>query len=299
LRRPPAPSPGVSWRSEDSSPIGIGRTWVPPDPHGVLTPSGFTPARACDQPKPIAAPRALSRPFRGPSPQPRTEPHDPGGRRPMLPLLSFSALRHDLRTVDPFAGRRIPPSPRATSGVWLPPSRRPPPSLPAREAPEHPWASPFEVSPRRGGAPFEASALRAFSQRAHPPKRAGGCRRLQGLVLATWPGSDPCGPDPRTSLGFSPPESSLPSSGRSLCFAMPTLTPFGRYTFLPTWVSGLCGTTGSACPSRDCRLSWGFAPSDRHGAPFTVAGGGLMVSPRAGPRLRAPPRSEPPCERCS
>jgi hypothetical protein len=199
----------------------------------------------------------------------------------------------------PVLGRRIPPSPRATSGVWLPPSRRPPPPLPAREAPEHPWASPFEVSPRRGGASLEASALLPFSQRTHPPKRAGDCRRLQGLVLATWPGSDPCGPDPRTSLGFSPPEPSLPSSGRSLCFAMPSLTPLGGYTFLPTWVSGLCGTTRSADPSRDCRLSWGFAPSDRHGAPFTVAGGGLMVSPRAGSRLRAPPRSEPPGKRCS
>src|SRR5262245_35191198 len=50
------------------------------------------------------------------------------GPRTMLPLLSFSALRHDLGTADPFRGRRVPAPSRATSGVWLPPSRRPPPS---------------------------------------------------------------------------------------------------------------------------------------------------------------------------
>jgi len=203
------------------------------------------------------------------------------------------------RVGGPVARRRIPPSPRATSGVWLPPSRRPPPTLPAREAPERPWASPFEACPRRGRAPLEACALLGLSRRTHPPKRAGVREHLQGLVLATWPGSDPCGPDPRTSLGFSPPEPSPPSSGRSLCFAMPTLPPFGGYTFLPTWVSGPCEATGSAGPSRDCRLSWGFAPSDRHGAPFTVAGGGLMALPRTGSHLRALPGSVPPRLRCS
>jgi hypothetical protein len=90
----------------------------------------------------------------------------------------------------------------------------------------------------------------------------------------------------RTSLGFSPPERSIPTTGQSLWVAMPTLAPFGGSTCIPAWVTGSCDASGSAGPSPDCRLSWGFAPSDRHGAPHIVPGGGLMVSPRADPRLR-------------
>jgi hypothetical protein len=97
------------------------------------------------RPKPPGAPPALSRPFRGPSQQARTVPPSLAAPRTMLPLLSFSALRRTLGSADPYE-RRVPAPPRATSGVWLPPSRRPPPTLPAHEAPERPWASPFKAS---------------------------------------------------------------------------------------------------------------------------------------------------------
>jgi len=62
-----------------------------------------------------------------------TPPHRPAGpkadRRTMLPPLGFRAVRH-----VPGRWTRVPrglPAPlRAASGVWVPPSRRPPPSLP-------------------------------------------------------------------------------------------------------------------------------------------------------------------------
>lgn len=43
-------------------------------------------------------------------------------------------------------------------------------------------------------------------------------------------------------------------------------------------------------PFPGCLLSWGFAPSGRHGTPYTVPGSGLIVSPHAGRRaLHATP----------
>jgi hypothetical protein len=111
--------------------------------------------------------------------------------------------------------------------------------------------------------------------------------------------SDRLGPDPRTSLGFTPPEPSLPSSGHSLSVAMPALAPSGGYTLIPTRVTGLYEATGSAGPFPDCRLSWGFAPSDRRGAPYIDPEGWLIASPCAGARLRAASRSSPSRERCN
>jgi hypothetical protein len=77
-----------------------------------------------------AAPRRAARPVR-----PAPDASSPELLCPTAPSKSGG----------PVGWQRIPPPPRATSGVWLPPSRRPPPPLPAHEAPEHPWASPFEA----------------------------------------------------------------------------------------------------------------------------------------------------------
>lgn len=209
LRRPAAPSPGVSWRSEDSSPTGIGRTWVPSDPHGVFTPSGFTPDRTCDQPKPIAALLALSRPFRGPSPQPRTGPRGPWGRRPMLPLLSFLALRHDLEAADPLPAdgslRRPVPRPgfgHPLRGVHHRPYRRAkrrsvPGLLPSR--PDHVAAVPL------------SRPLPSWRFRGRPPAEAG--RRPcapSGPSSRDGAGIRPARARPRSLPGI-PPLQSLPS----------------------------------------------------------------------------------------
>ncbi len=51
----------------------------------------------------------------------------------MLPLLGFPALRH-LPVGDSALGQRVPPPPRATSEVWLPPSRPSSPSSRRRSA---------------------------------------------------------------------------------------------------------------------------------------------------------------------
>jgi hypothetical protein len=78
----------------------------------------------------------------------------------MLPLLGFRALRHSPGPADPHMRRRIPPPPRAPCEVWVPPSRRPPPILPARKAPERPWASPLKAFPScASGAPLGVRAL--------------------------------------------------------------------------------------------------------------------------------------------
>jgi hypothetical protein len=96
------------------------------------------------------------------SPAPRrrrpTVPKDRRATRPaMLPLLGFRALRHIPGPADPLRWRQIPLPPRATCEVWLPPSRLPPPVLPARVAPERPWASPFKVFPSSRWVPLSGS----------------------------------------------------------------------------------------------------------------------------------------------
>jgi hypothetical protein len=240
--------------------------------------------RASERPKPLGALPTLSLPYRGPSQQSRTVQRAlrPADDAPS-PELSHPTTHSE--GGGPVDGRRVPAPPRATSGVWLPPSRRPPPPLPAREAPERPWASPFKASLARGGTPLGATALLTFLRRASPLREALR-RPPSGPSSRRELGSDPRGPDTTSFLGFPPPESSPPPAGPSLVIARPALPPLGRVTSLPAWVSGPCDTEGSAGPFPDCRLSWGFAPSDRRGAPYAVSGSGLMVSPRGGRRLR-------------
>jgi hypothetical protein len=90
------PSLGVARRSGDTNPTSPGWTSVPPDPHGVSTPSGHSRGRASRAGlRRTGAPLALSLSFRGPSRHPRTVPRTRRpARRTMLPPLGFPALRH-------------------------------------------------------------------------------------------------------------------------------------------------------------------------------------------------------------
>jgi hypothetical protein len=172
--------------------------------------------RTSGRPKPSGAPPALSRPFRGPLQQPRTVPK---ALRPssMLPLLGFLALRHTLGAVDPLHERRLPASPRATSGVWLPPSRRPPPPLPAHEAPERPWASPYKASPAHGGIPLGIPALLTFLPRAPPCGWARRCVRLQGFALGAGIEAGPSRVRPHVLPGLLPSRAFSPVVRAAAC----------------------------------------------------------------------------------
>ena len=185
-------------------------------PLGVLTPSGLARDRASRAGSlRSGAPPTLSLPFKGPSQHPRTVPPSPEGpsRRTMLPLLGFGAPRHvPGRRIRSYA--RLPAPRRATSGVWLPPSRRPPPTLRASlRRLERPRASPFKAfSSHRSGPLSGASTLRAFPRirgplagtagavdfRASIPVRARSGRRIpKDPPRRCLPGLDP-------SRAFSP-----------------------------------------------------------------------------------------------
>ena len=125
---------------------------------------------------------ALSRPYEDVSLQPHTAASCPrlpeGNRDRLVPrcCLSWAFVPYDtipgrwLRLMM----RRIPPSPRAACEVWLPPSRPPPPALPAREAPERPWASPSKAFPScTSGAPFGVPALLTLPTAPTLPKESG------------------------------------------------------------------------------------------------------------------------------
>jgi hypothetical protein len=183
-------------------------------------PSGTRPSSRPPSRSQTATPHALSRLSRDMSLQPRTaaltrrpKPANGTSRDAASPGLSCPTTQS--RTGGPASSGGGPPPPRATCEVWIPPSRRPPPILPAREAPERPWASPFKVFPSCArGAPFGVLTLLTLPGTAPiPPKEErAGRGRLQGLVLAT----SPCC---RSTLTRRPSRRCLPGLSPSRAFA--------------------------------------------------------------------------------
>jgi len=116
-------------------------------------PSGLRSMRPPARPKPCRGPPALSCPFRGVRRSPVRS------RRPVGRLVgphnlswAFFALRHTLGTMarDDRGSTRDPPA--ACGGLATPCATSPSP-LPAREAPERPWASPFRAFPPCAAVP--------------------------------------------------------------------------------------------------------------------------------------------------
>jgi hypothetical protein len=171
-RMPPLGDPcGLPWgfpALRGLEPGGPGRSLVPSDPCGVSTPFGWSSSGPRPDPKVGGRPSLR---FRAPT---KTCPCSPapqrraaGSRRNHGRPVPRCCLSWALVPYDTIPGqrmrlmlRRIPPPQRATSGVWLPPSRPPPLALPAREAPERPWALPSKAFPSyTSGAPFGVPAF--------------------------------------------------------------------------------------------------------------------------------------------
>jgi hypothetical protein len=158
-------------------------------------PSGTRPSSRPPSRSQTAAPHTLSRLFRDMFLQPRTaapirqpKPAIGTSRDAASPGLSCPTTQS--RTGGPASFGGGSPPPRATCEVWIPPTRRPPPILPAREAPERPWASPYKVFPSCArGAPFGVRALLTLPSTApNLPKEERADRgRLQGFLPATSP----------------------------------------------------------------------------------------------------------------
>lgn len=125
---------------------------------------------------------------------------------------------------------RIHPRFAATCGVWLPPARPLAETLPARQAPERPWASAFRAfppcrrGPSRGRCPPVVAGPRAAPEGAR--RSAAGFRALLSTRVRSV--AVPCGPAVGALLAFPPPERSLPPSGRSALIARPPLLPHAR-----------------------------------------------------------------------
>jgi hypothetical protein len=239
---------------------------------------------------------------------PRSVPRHPevGATGPaMLPLLGFPALRHIPGTaVSRWSWWRIPPPPRATSEVSIPPSRPSPPILPAREAPERPWASPSKAFPSHvSGTPLGAPALLTL-----PEVRTRGARTQPTAFRALLPrrvrpdtGSPEGDPAVDAFLGFPPPERSPHPSGLSLVVAMPALTSFERGD-VPTRLdlrasrSGWIGLVRFRTAGSPGVLH--LATVAAHRSPCRGAGSWLRLA-RENAQSALPPRSWLPRQRCS
>jgi len=221
----------------------------------------------------------LALPFRGPSHHPRTVPRPRGAsRRTMLPSLGFLAPRHmpERRTRCPQGV--LPcgvPRPRfgyLHRGVH----HRPCESL---AAPERPRASPLEAfSSVRLDPLSEILALLPLCASIRlAPIGACGRDRLQGLApdSSSFCPSSPCGPDAPRPPGLVPFRAFSPSvlASASWIRARSPTTRWAGLTSRPACVSRYCGTEGSACPSRGCRLSWDLSPCNSRGITESRAGG--------------------------
>jgi len=276
-------------------------------PLGVFTPSGLPRAGTVVRIAPPAGPpcafASLQRPIATP-PHRRGDPEGPT-RPTMLPSLDFPAPRHvpERGTRDP---QSLPALRRAACEVWVPPSRRPPPSLraPLRGPSVHGLRA-SRRSPRAGRTPSReplpsCRLARRFASLLKVRADASGFR-------ASIPASSSFGPPrPRGHGASMPPcDSSLQSvlphrpverfGSRSLPHHA-----LGGMTSRPACVSRSCGAIGVVGPSRGYRLSWDLPPCDRRGTArnarragswIRLAGGGDSVpGPALSPLVTFRPR---------
>jgi hypothetical protein len=211
--------------------------------------------------------------------------------RPADPKIHWSddASSPGLCCLTTHAGRRtrscarLPASHRAASGVWLPPSRRPPPSLGAPCG--APASSGFTlqgvllapIAPPFGG-PSPRDVPRVDSPRPPGERADAGAFRALIPVSSSFLPRNPCGS-----------RSSMPSWASSLP-STPSFRPYGRFvsrslphhalgglTSRPACVSRCCGAEGLVDPSRGYRLAWVSSPSDRHSATRVVRRAGVWI----------------------
>jgi hypothetical protein len=197
-------------------PGGPGRLWVSVRPLGVSTPLGWSSSEPSDRPKPSGGPpcafvplqrRVLTAPHRG---------EHGSSRDASFPGLPFPTTHAG--SADPLCWwQRIPPPPRATYGVWLPPSRPAPPILPMPKHRSVPGIRPPRRSPRRERCPSRGPCPPDVPD-PRPPlpreERSRGRGRLQGLVPTTSPCRRPAAarqPDRRCLPGLRPSRAFPPS----------------------------------------------------------------------------------------
>jgi len=225
---------------------------------------------------------AFSRSFRRPSLDLRSptecitrKPCHPAGLpagQTTLPLVDSLCSTTQSQANGYASRRRIPPPPRATCGVWLPPARLLPLALPTLSRRSVHELHPSRCSLRRNRYPSRGPCLPAVARsfRGTPRSTTSSRSRLQGLVPAT----NPCGH--RNHEWFQPSipswdptlQSLLPLDLALALIAAPPLSLLGGLTSKPAWASGYWGANGSADPSPDRQLSWASLPSDGHGAPY-------------------------------
>lgn len=242
---------GVSRRSRDSRPrrrsAVIGSAW----PVRRLDAHRALPPLPTGRPKSPEGPSYAFVPLQRYPSQSRTVPASPwasASDHASSPGLSCPTTHS---RIGGLARSRHHPRSPATCGVWLPPARPDePPSLPARMAPERPWASPFKAFPScRSGTPFGGLALLALSATVPHPKvhttarPTSGPRSLHERVPSPIPRGDrPSQPSWDSSL-----QSVLPiRPGPALWSRGRPSHPDCGLTSQPERVTGSCEADGAA-----------------------------------------------------
>jgi len=190
----------------------------------------------CRDPRISAGPSSALVPLQRRPSQPRPVPPTRGpARRTEQPLLGFLGPTTHSRLVG-VGEPRIHPRSRGRVRGLATPCATLTDVLPAREAPERPWASTFRAFP-----PCAASLLSEElpSWRCRPARRTGGCTRerdrLQGFALGTGPfWHRPLRDGRRCPLGLSPSRAFSPTV-RAQRFDRAASPPTPAQADVPAW----------------------------------------------------------------
>jgi hypothetical protein len=276
------PSPLVDFapRSKGSNPVARDGHRFRPSRSAFRRPSSSSATELLETRVRSSGPSCVVRSSRGPPSRPRAVvaprpgPAAGDGDEASSPELPCPAARS--RISDPHIGRRSAAPPRTTSRVWPPASRLSPPTLPAREAPERPRASPFKAFPSTRCASLSGPRP---SWRSPPLARGRVFRASTSGRVRSAPVSRGS-PAVDAFLGFVP-FRAFPPLARAPAFARgrPSRPRAVRRLVTPG-PQGFAYRADRLGPSPGCRLSWGFAPSDRRSAPFTSREAGGFASRR-------------------
>jgi hypothetical protein len=174
LRRPRPTLMGLRGPSRTHARLRRVGIWFHPARPAFQPPLGHSADAPSHGPKPAGGPPWPSAPLQSSIIGTPRRPAGCPASQTTLPLLGFHGPTTQCQTGGPVRPQRIPPLQRTAYGVWLPPSRSPPPVLPTLARWSVHGLHPSRNSPRRDRCPSRGPCPPDVTRRTGAPPRGGG-----------------------------------------------------------------------------------------------------------------------------